>query len=391
MRDVDVAIVGGGLAGSAAAAMLGRAGIATALVDPHARYPSDFRCEKLDTSQLALLRQSGLAEGILPAGTLNDDITVARFGRRFDRRRMIQCGFHYDALVNAARAAVPASVAVIHGKALGLETSTERQTVTLAGGEVISARLVVLANGLNVALRQNLGLDRDVLSACHSISIGFDVAPVGRPGFDFRALTIFPRRTADRVAYLSLFPIGDTMRANLFVYRDMRDPWLRRMRHSPAAALEELLPEARRLIGTFRVTGDVAVRPVDLYATTGLARDGLVVVGDAFATSCPAAGTGTNKVLTDVVQLCAEHIPGWLATGGMNAAKIAPFYDDPVKRACDAHSLAKAFHLRAISTEVSPQWRVRRLARSTAQIGLAALRRLKQRLAVVQPLSSPHQ
>src|SRR6266576_718820 len=47
MRYTDIAIVGGGLAGSTAAAMLGRAGIPAILIDPHPVYPPDFRVEKL--------------------------------------------------------------------------------------------------------------------------------------------------------------------------------------------------------------------------------------------------------------------------------------------------------------------------------------------------------
>ena len=70
-----------------------------------------------------------------------------------------------------------------------------------------------------------------------------------------------------------------------------------------------------------------------------------MLVGDAFATTCPVAGTGTDKVFTDVGRLCNVHIPAWLATDGMDADKIAPFYDDPVKKACDAWSMAKAYHL----------------------------------------------
>lgn len=47
MRYTDIAIISGGLSGSTAAAMLGRAGISTVLIDPHEIYPADFRVEKL--------------------------------------------------------------------------------------------------------------------------------------------------------------------------------------------------------------------------------------------------------------------------------------------------------------------------------------------------------
>jgi 2-polyprenyl-6-methoxyphenol hydroxylase-like FAD-dependent oxidoreductase len=47
MRHTDIAVIGGGLAGSTAAAMLGRAGIPNILIDPHQTYPIDFRVEKL--------------------------------------------------------------------------------------------------------------------------------------------------------------------------------------------------------------------------------------------------------------------------------------------------------------------------------------------------------
>ena len=49
---IEIAIVGGGLAGSLAAAMLGRAGRDVVLIDPHAVYPPDFRCEKLEQGHL---------------------------------------------------------------------------------------------------------------------------------------------------------------------------------------------------------------------------------------------------------------------------------------------------------------------------------------------------
>ena len=79
-----------------------------------------------------------------------------------------------------------------------------------------------------------------------------------------------------------------------------------------------------------------------------------MLVGDAFATSCPAAGTGARKVLVDVERLCNVHIPRWLETPGMGAEKIAAFYDDPVKQASDAYSAAKAYGLRSFTLDTSP-------------------------------------
>ena len=61
MRFTDIAIIGGGLAGSLAAVMLGRAGIRAILIDPHERYPLDFRVEKSVTNaSLSVLPRPGL-------------------------------------------------------------------------------------------------------------------------------------------------------------------------------------------------------------------------------------------------------------------------------------------------------------------------------------------
>ena len=65
---------------------------------------------------------------------------------------------------------------MVYAKVTDIEASGERQTLTLSNGETISARLAVLANGLNVGLRRNLGIERQITSACHSISVGFDIA-----------------------------------------------------------------------------------------------------------------------------------------------------------------------------------------------------------------------
>jgi 2-polyprenyl-6-methoxyphenol hydroxylase-like FAD-dependent oxidoreductase len=379
MRYTDIAIVGGGLAGSTAAAMLGRAGIPAILIDPHTMYPPDLRCEKISGDQVNILRRTGLAEATLRAATLDGRVWLARFGYLLDKRPSDQYGIMYDTLVNTMRTQIPDDVETIHAKAIAISTSAERQKVALSNGEEISARLVVLSNGLNVGLRHTLGIERRVISECHSIMAGFDFTPVGRSTFDFPALTYYPERSHDRMAYLTLFPIGNVMRANLLVYRRMDDPWFRQLRQMPEQTLLAMMPGLRRIAGKFKVTGQIKIRPADLYESSGHRQPGLVLVGDAFATSCPAAGTGTDKVFTDVERLCNLYIPDWLSTDGMDRDKIAAFYDDPIKRACDAASTAKAYHLRSLSTANGLSWRARRWARFMARAGEGLMRHLHDR------------
>lgn len=367
MRYTDIAIIGGGLSGSTAAAMLGRAGISTVLIDPHESYPADFRVEKLSGHvQVERFLKTGIGESVLRRATFAGENWIARFGRLLDKAPSQQFNILYDSLVNAVRDEIPAGVERICAKAVSLSTSPERQKITLSNEETISARLVVLANGLNVGLRHQLGIARKVISACHSISIGFDVVPAGRNSFDFPALTYFSERPSDRIPYITLFPTGPRMRANLFVYRGFDDSWLHELRRAPAETLNAALPRLKRITGAFDIAGEIKIRPVDLYVNDAGGQPGLVLVGDAFSTSCPAAGTGCDKVFTDVERLCNVHIPDWLASDGMDTDKIAAFYADPVKRACDQWSAAKAFEFRSVSTATSPYWTAQRWARFIA-------------------------
>lgn len=378
MRTTEVLIAGGGLAGSLTAAMLGARGISAMMVDPHETYPPELRCEKLDGGQIAILEKTGLADAVLERTALARELSVVRRDRLVDRKPGLQRGILYADLVAAVRSAIPASVERVKGKVNAIDTSPDRQIVALSSGETISARLVVLANGLNLALRESLGMTRRMISPAHSVTLAFYVSPEGRQRFDFEGLTYYPRRPADRFAYLTLFPTLTAMRANFMVYRDVADPWLARMRRTPEEALREAIPKLERMIGPFRITSDVWVRPADLYQTENVILPGVVLIGDAYATSCPAAGTGAGKVLNDVERLCNHHIAEWLAGDGVTADKVAAFYSDPEKLAYDAMSRERAFSLKAESVDPGWQWAARRWGKAGARTVIGSLRRLRR-------------
>jgi 2-polyprenyl-6-methoxyphenol hydroxylase-like FAD-dependent oxidoreductase len=390
MRYTDIAIIGGGLAGSTAAAMLGRAGISTVVIDPHLVYPFDFRVEKLSgDEQLGRFLKTGIGESVLRSATHDGENWIARFGYLLDKTPSRQYGIMYDALIKAIRAEIRSPAEMVFAKALAVSASEDRQKITLSDGEPVSARLVVIANGLNVGLRHTLGIERKIVSHCHSISIGFDLVPAGRQAFDFPALTYFSERPSDRIPYITLFPIGSRMRANLFAYREIDDPWLREMRRASRETLNAALPRLRKITGEFDVAGDVKIRPADLYVSSGHRQAGIVLVGDAFETTCPVTGTGTDKVFTDVERLCNVHIPAWLATEGMGANKIAAFYDDPVKKACDAWSAAKAHNFRSVSIDRGLYWSAQRWARFFSWFGEGLKRRMRGLISSA-PKFGPH-
>ena len=64
------------------------------------------------------------------------------------------------------------------------------------------------------------------------------------------------------MAYLTLFPIGGTMRANLAIYRNMDDPWLRQFRQAPEANhAGDDAGAAPRWPAISRSSGPIKIRP----------------------------------------------------------------------------------------------------------------------------------
>jgi 2-polyprenyl-6-methoxyphenol hydroxylase-like FAD-dependent oxidoreductase len=358
--NVDVAIVGAGMGGAASAAVLGRAGYKVALIDRHATYPAEFRAEKITGGQVDLLKRLGLFEAVTKIATPYDDIVAARGGHVVDRKRIPEYGVPYQAMVAAVRGEVPSSVDVVTGVVTALEAADDSQEVRLSDGRVVTARLIILASGLNGNLVEDLGIGHRFVHKGHTLCIGFTVAPVAKAAFDFQALTYYGAGVADKIDYISFFPMAGGMRANLFAFHGLHDEWSLKMRDAPYETLIETLPGLKKFTGDFAIVDKAKLRAIDLRFADNYRKAGVVLIGDAFQTSCPAAGTGITRALSDVDRLCQVYVPQWLASPGMGAEKIGTFYDDPVKKACDAHAQHVAHYRRAITIDRSMPWELRR-------------------------------
>jgi 2-polyprenyl-6-methoxyphenol hydroxylase-like FAD-dependent oxidoreductase len=335
----EIIVVGAGLAGAIAAAVLGQQGRRVILVDAWPSCPPLFRAEKLEPDQVQILRKLGLLQPLLPHARRVRHVRVGYNGRLFKIEPIEQYGIHYTDMVNVLRL----------------------QRVRLAGGEELTSRLVVLACGGSSGLPASLGFHKEILRREQSVSLGFSIArPDGLP-FPFDATTYYPTTCAAYIDYLSLFVMGEAMRANLFVFRSVSDPWVRQFVMQPGQMLERAFPKLGHLIGDYRVATKVETGRVDLYRMQRELQPGVVLIGDAFQGPCPSTGMGVSKVLTDVDVLCSECVPEWLATPGMDREKIASFYKHPRKRSTDTCALEKAQYRRRACTGRSLRWRMHRL------------------------------
>lgn len=356
----DIAVVGGGLAGSLAAAVLARAGHRVALVDKRAIYPDEFRVEKIGGHQLDLFRKLGFLNALEDVACRYDRVLNIREGKVVDVSVGQAHGFPYADLVAMARRQIPDPSNLIVDEVIAISSSDDVQHLELASGRRVTARLVVLATGMAGAVGYKLGIRRRVLAERHSVSFGFTIARRDGTPFDFEALTCYGERTADGIDYLSLFPARAGMRANLFMFRDPTDPIMRELRREPEATVVRLLPGLRSYLGDFRVIDRVQNWVMDLTVVEGHLQPGVVLIGDAFQTNCPAAGTGVARLLVDVDRLCTEYVPRWLMTPGMGLEKISQFYSDRDKIAADQQSLRMARFREALTSRSDIGWGVRR-------------------------------
>lgn len=307
---LDIAVVGGGMVGAAAALALAKAGFAVALVDT--REPAawaatddvDLRVVGLATSSIALLDRLGAWAPIRAA-------RASAYGRmvvwdaengatlRFDAADEGRDVLGYIVENNLVQATLwhaldDAGVRrVVPGEVVGYTERDDRAQLELADGQVVSARLVVAADGGDSPLRAMVGIgthgrdyaQRGVVAhvgtaRAHERTAWQRFLPSGPLAFlpldDGRCSIVWtlPEDAAARVMALD----DDTFRDTLGVASDFR--------------LGPIVSVSRR-----------AAFPLRLKLADRYQSGRLVLLGDAAHAVHPLAGQGVNLGLRDVEEL----------------------------------------------------------------------------------------
>ena len=301
----DVAVVGGGPAGAAAANVLARAGLDVVLVDK-ARFPRDKICgDGLTAGALRLLEALGLDPADVPSWQVVGEVAVASPSGHQVRFRLPEGRGLYAAVARREEldAAVlglarAAGATVLEGHAVTGASHPDGERIRLEvdgpdGADVLDARYAVAADGMWSPMRKFLGVALpDYRGEWHAFRQYFaDVSPAAaRDLFVWFEADILP-------GYVWSFPLpGGGANVGFGVHRGGK---------VPVPAMKQLWPELLERPAVRAVLGDAATPEAPHRAWPIPARiDGVpltagraLFVGDAAAACDVMSGEGIGQAL----------------------------------------------------------------------------------------------
>ena len=330
---LDVAVVGGGMVGAAAALALARAGLSVAMLE--AREPApwsvgdevDLRVVGLAPSSLELLDELGVWTSIRDARAgryrhmhvwdaasgASIDFDAASEGRdalgHIVENNLVQWTL-WQALTDAGvRRLCPAEVT-------GFEAREDRAQLQLANGETLSAALLVAADGANSPLRQMAGIGtrgRDYAQRAVVAHVGTE-----RPHEQTAWQRFLPSGP------LALLPLADGRSSLVWSLPEAEAQ--RVLALDDQAFRDELGAASDFRLGRITSTTPRAAFPLKLQLAERYQAERLVLLGDAAHAVHPLAGQGVNLGLRDVAELRDTLLAARLAGRDIGAAHVLRRY-----------------------------------------------------------------
>jgi geranylgeranyl reductase family protein len=333
--ETDVAIVGAGPAGSAAAWQLATAGARVVLLE-RATFPRDKPCgDGLCARGLTILARMGLEEWTCQFPSPESGRITSPDGQVLDLRPPVGSAHCYGRTIprqlldaRLAEAAVTAGARLVEGTRVrgvaSVNGSASSRLAITADGLEMEAHLVIMADGSHAPITRRLGLVREAaeLVAIRQYFSG-DAGPRERIEIHFQPREVLP-------GYTWVFPVGDgcvNVGTGTFFQRVYQGEVS--LRGVFASFLGDPAVTEGRLVKAEPV-GPVRGHPIRtrLDRTRSYA-DRILVAGDAAGLVNPFTGEGTASAL-ESGQLAATHALSALETGDFSARALA-CYDQALR------------------------------------------------------------
>lgn len=302
--DADAIVVGGGLAGVAAAIAAAKAGLKTIHLAPAG--PPDRRTSALMMPSVDFLRSAGLIDEPGALGHALTQIRIIDATNRlirapetlFDAQEagMAAFGWNFANIKLMERfQAVAESLPNLETRNAGA-TDLLGTTITLTDASKLSAPLIVGADGKKSLVRTKAGITtRETVFAQAALVCDLDLGrPIGGASIEFH----YPQGP------FTLVPAGAN-RANL-VWIDDRAVLEAAKAGGPEALLATFREKSQRLFGTITLASPAFVFPLSTLSVDRAGADGVVLVGEAAHAFPPIGAQGLNLGLRDVADLAAS-------------------------------------------------------------------------------------